>query len=171
MSDVNMSLGYLMVTRTSDNEYVGGIMVTDPYAIPVEFKYSEPIKPTGLQKILYGNSIEKYLLVDVIAKKLLQNIEEKPKFILIEDSRLLDIQFKTPIIYINMPTKGSEESKEGSVRDELTKESLESGYEIIFSGTLTSDDTKWLERISDEIDILEPFHRLREALNYVCSEE
>ncbi len=171
MSDVNMSLGYLMVTRTADNDYVGGIMVTDPYAIPVEFKYSEPIKPTGLQKILYGNSIEKYLLVDVIAKKLLQNLEEKPKFILIEDSRLLDIQFKTPIIFINMPTKGAEESKESKLREELSKDTLESGYDILFNGTLTSDDIKWLERISDEIDILEPFHRLKEALNYVCSEE
>src|SRR6056297_4054402 len=117
-----MSLGYLMVTRTSESDYVGGIMVTDPYAIPVEFKYSEPIKPTGLQKILYGNSIEKYLLVDVIAKKLLQNIEEKPKFILIEDSRLLDIQFKMPIIYISVPTKGSDESNEMKVREELSKE-------------------------------------------------
>jgi len=171
MSDVNMSLGYMMVTRTPDNEYVGGIMVTDPYAIPVEFKYSEPIKPTGLQKILYGNSIEKYLLVDVIAKKLLQNIEEKPKFILIEDSRLLDIQFKMPIIYITVPTKSSDESKEMKVREELSKEHLESGYDLIFNGTLTSDDTKWLERISDEIDIMEPFHRLKEALDYVCSEE
>jgi len=169
MSDVNMSLGYLMVNRTGENEYVGGIMVTDPYAIPVEFKYSEPIKPTGLQKILYGNSIEKYLLVDVIAKKLLQNLEEKPKFILIEDARMLDIQFKVPIIYISIPKK-SEESKE-KIREELTKETLESGYDIIFSGTLTSDDTKWLERISEEIDIMEPFHRLKEALNYVCSEE
>ena len=91
MSDVNMSLGYLMVTRTAENEYVGGIMVTDPYAIPIEFKYSEPIKPTGLQKILYGNSIEKYILVDVIAKKLLQNIEEKPKFILIEEKDILNM--------------------------------------------------------------------------------
>ncbi|HPF16928.1 MAG TPA: hypothetical protein P5107_08720 [Thermotogota bacterium] len=171
MSDVNMSLGYLMVTRTSDNDYVGGIMVTDPYAIPVEFKYSEPIKPTGLQKILYGNSIEKYLLVDVIAKKLLQNLEEKPKFILIEDSRLLDIQFKTPIIFINMPKKGAEDVKESKLREELSKDTLESGYDILFNGTLTSDDIKWLERISDEIDILEPFHRLKEALNYVCSEE
>jgi len=169
MSDVNMSLGYLMVNRTGENEYVGGIMVTDPYAIPVEFKYSEPIKPTGLQKILYGNSIEKYLLVDVIAQKLLQNLEEKPKFILIEDARMLDIQFKVPIIYISIPKK-SEESKE-KIREELTKETLESGYDIIFSGTLTSDDTKWLERISEEIDIMEPFHRLKEALNYVCSEE
>lgn len=171
MSDVNMSLGYMMVSRTPDNEYIGGIMVTDPYAIPVEFKYSEPIKPTGLQKILYGNSIEKYLLVDVIAKKLLQNIEEKPKFILIEDSRLLDIQFKMPIIYISMPTKKSDESNEVKIREELSKEKLESGYEIIYNGTLTSDDTKWLERISDEIEIMEPFHRLKEALNYVCSEE
>src|SRR6056297_2191987 len=125
MSDVNMSLGYLNVTRTTDNDYVGGIMVTDPYAIPVEFKYSEPIKPTGLQKILYGNSIEKYLLVDVIAKKLLQNIEEKPKFILIEDTRLLDIQFKMPIIYISMPTKKADESNEAKMREELSKETLE----------------------------------------------
>jgi len=171
MSDVNMSLGYLMVTRTTENEYVGGIMVTDPYAIPVEFKYSEPIKPTGLQKILYGNSIEKYLLVDVIAKKLLQNLEEKPKFILIEDSRLLDIQFKMPIIHISIPAKSSEETKEVKMREELSRESLESGYDLIFNGTLTSDDIKWIERISDEIDILEPFHRLKEALNYVCSEE
>jgi hypothetical protein len=153
-----------------ENKYLGGIMVTDSYAIPVEFKYSEPIKPTGLQKILYGNSIEKYLMVDVIAKKLLQNVQEKPKYILLDDSRLLDLQSKIPAVYITNSSKiddgGSERTQE-----ELQRESLDTGYTIIFNGTLMSEDIKLLERISDEIDILEPFHRLKEALKYVCSEE
>jgi hypothetical protein len=76
-----------------------------------------------------------------------------------------------PIIHISIPTKENEAAKEIKVREELSKESLESGYALVFNGTLTSDDIKWLERISDEIDILEPFHRLKEALSYVCSEE
>ncbi|HOO32016.1 MAG TPA: hypothetical protein PK466_03135 [Thermotogota bacterium] len=170
MSDITMSIGYMMVTRMDENKYLGGIMITDPYAIPVEFKYSEPIKPTGLQKILYGNSIEKYLMVDVIAKKLLQNIQEKPKYILLDDSRLLDLQGKAPTIYITNSSMGDEGASE-RVREELQKETLNTGYTIIFNGTLMSEDIKLLERISDEIDILEPFHRLKEALKYVCSEE
>jgi hypothetical protein len=165
-----MSIGYMMVTRMDDNKYLGGIMITDAYAIPIEFKYSEPIKPTGLQKILYGNSIEKYLMVDVIAKKLLQNIQEKPKYILLDDSRLLDLQGKSPTIYITNASVMDEGNGE-RVRDELQRDTLETGYTIIYNGTMMSDDIKWLERISDEIDILEPFRRLKEALKYVCSEE
>ncbi len=171
MSDANMTLGYLIVTRTQDNEYIGGIMVTDPYAIPVEFKYSEPIKPTGLQKILYGNSIEKYLMVDVIAKKLLQNIEEKPKFILIDDTRLIEVQSKIPIIHIALSSKNLDDNQEERLRDELNRETLQSGFDVLCEGSLTSDDGKWLNKISEEIDILEPFRRLKEALSYVCSEE
>ena len=170
MSNITLSIGYMMVTRMDENKYLGGIMITDAYAIPVEFKYSEPIKPTGRQKILYGNSIEKYLMVDVIAKKLLQNIQEKPKYILLDDSRLLDLQGKTPTIYITNSSK-ADDTKLESVRDELQRETLETGYTIMFNGTLLSEDVKLLERISDEIDILEPFHRLKEALKYVCSEE
>ena len=170
MSNITMSIGYMMVTRMDENQYIGGIMITDSYAIPVEFKYSAPIKPTGLQKILYGNSIEKYLMVDVIAKKLLQNIQEKPKYILLEDSRLLDLQGKIPTIYI-ANTSGADEGNFDRMREELQKEMLDTGYTIICNGNLMSEDVKLLEKISNEIDILEPFHRLKEALKYVCSEE
>ncbi len=171
MPDMNISIGYMMVLRMDENGYLGGIMVTDAYAIPLEFKYSEPIKPTGLQKILYGSSIEKYLMVDVIAKKLIQNVQEKPKFILLDDSRLLGLQSKSPIIYIANSSKNEKEKESDELREGLNTEELEAGFKIVYTGTLTSEDMKWLERLSDEIDILEPFQRLKEALKYVCSEE
>jgi len=66
MADVASVFGYLGIEKKSDETYVGGILISDYYGIPVEFKYTEPIKPTNLQKILYGKSIEKYLTVDVL---------------------------------------------------------------------------------------------------------
>lgn len=167
MPDVASVFAYLSIEKKSDETFIGGLIVSDSYGIPVEFKYTEPIKPTHLQKILYGKSIEKYLMVDILCKKLVLSIQEKPRFILVQDFSLLQTPSKVPMIFIESIKKetASEEEKDDRFRTELIGKELK----ISFVGNLTADEYQWLGTIAKEIDILEPFGRLREALNYVCS--
>ena len=167
MAYVASVFGYLGIEKKSDETYVGGILISDYYGIPVEFKYTEPIKPTNLQKILYGKSIEKYLTVDVLSKKLIISIQEKPRFILVRDMTLLQTQSKYPLIFLESIKK--ETTDADATDDRYRSDMIGKEYKIVYVNNLTSDEHQWLTTISKEIDILEPFSRLKEALDYVCS--
>jgi hypothetical protein len=169
MPDAVSEYGYLGIEKKSDETYIGGIIISDIYGIPVEFKYTEPVKPTNLQKILYGKSIEKYLTVDILAKKLLMSIQEKPRFILVKDMSLLQTQSKFPVIFIESIKKETNEASEND--DRYRTDMIGKEYKIVYVNTLTSEEYQWLTSISKEIDIIEPFSRLKEALDFVCSEK
>ena len=63
--------GFLVVSLDSDGTYVGGLMVTDVYGLPLDFRYTDPITPTRLQRALYGGALDRYLRADVVARTLL----------------------------------------------------------------------------------------------------
>ena len=54
-----LKIGYVVTTSTNLG-YLGAILVSDEKGFPLEFQYTDPILPTKLQKVLYGNSLEKY---------------------------------------------------------------------------------------------------------------
>lgn len=168
MAEINSLIAYLMIIQELEETYLGGIMVTDPYTIPVEFKYTEPLKPTGLQKILYGKSIEKFICVDVIARKLLQGLQENPRVVLIQEKILFSISAKAPVCILS--TK-NEAKQAGNDPEELFSTDVENGYQLHARIKPAPDLVQWISRISKEVDILEPFNRLKEALQYVCSNE
>src|SRR5476649_1728686 len=68
----------LLSTPVSDDVYMGGAMVTDLFGLPVEFRYTEPVAATKLQRILYGDVLERYIQTDVIIAHLLEHLESKP---------------------------------------------------------------------------------------------
>ena len=55
-------LGFLALYETSGNEgYLGAILVTNNQGVPQEFRCTHPVKPTNIQKPLYGNTLEPYI--------------------------------------------------------------------------------------------------------------
>jgi len=169
LAEINALIAYLMILKESEERYTGGIMVTDPYTIPVEFKYTEPLKPTGLQKILYGKSIEKFIWVDVIARKLIQGLQENPRLLLIQDKILFPVPAKNPVCMI--ASAAGETKAEEQDYEDLFSDQLEGGYQLISKMKPSPDLVQWVQRVSREVDILEPFNRLKEALQYVCLSE
>jgi hypothetical protein len=81
----NENIGYFGCFEVS-GKYMGALMVTDASGIPQEFKYTEPIKPTKIQGILYGGSLENYIKRDVIRGKLFKASSIKPQFVFIDNS-------------------------------------------------------------------------------------
>jgi hypothetical protein len=73
----------------AENVFMGGAMVTDAHALPLEFRYTEPVRATKLQRVLYGDVLEKYIQCDVIAGNLVSRLEQKPDLLIVSDSNLL----------------------------------------------------------------------------------
>lgn len=91
-------IGYLSVKKI-DEKHVGGLLVVDESGIPHEFKYTDPIIPNQLQKILYGKSLETYLHVEIISKSLLK----KSKINQISYLQITQFSLKAERMYSSRP--------------------------------------------------------------------
>jgi hypothetical protein len=159
-------IGYLSVMNI-DGKHLGGVLVINDLGIPVEFKYSEPVTPTKLQEIIYGNSLEYYLHAEIIAKGLVQRLENKPEVILVQDPTLL---FDKNAVMVTLLPQPVSEKKEGN---EAVVNFNNKSIRITFPENAKVDENV-VQKILDyasKIDILEPFDRVEKALKYVCESQ
>ncbi|MDQ2800080.1 MAG: hypothetical protein M3Y13_10595 [Armatimonadota bacterium] len=90
MAAAKIGVGYVLSVSVAENTFMGGAMATDMYGLPLEFRYTEPVRATKLQRVLYGDVLEKYIHCDVIAANLIGRLEQKPDFFVVSDPTLLD---------------------------------------------------------------------------------
>ena len=91
MAAAKLGIGYVLSLAVADSVFMGGAMVTDAYGLPLEFRYTEPVRATKLQRVLYGDVLEKYIHGDVIAANLVGRLEQKPDLVLSADPALLPV--------------------------------------------------------------------------------
>ncbi len=90
MAAGKLTLGYVLSLSVVEDVFMGGAMVTDSYGLPLEFRYTEPVRATKLQRILYGDVLEKYIHGDVIAGNLIGRLEQKPDLFVVSETALLE---------------------------------------------------------------------------------
>jgi len=90
MAAGKLTLGYVLSLSVAEDVFIGGTMVTDGAGLPLEFRYTEPVRATKLQRLLYGDVLEKYIHGDVIAGSLIGRLEQKADLFLVSDPALLD---------------------------------------------------------------------------------
>src|SRR3990170_575214 len=89
---VGSLLGFMVLERTAKEDgYVAALMVTDNRGYPLEFRATTPVRPSLVQRTLYGKSLEHYVGVELCGKTLVQQSSRKPKTILVPERQLLDI--------------------------------------------------------------------------------
>lgn len=82
--------GFLIVRLEADGGYRGALMVTDASGLPLDFRFTDPISPTRLQRVLYGGVLDRHLRGEVIARTLLEATDQRPTLLLVDDRPLVD---------------------------------------------------------------------------------
>ncbi len=172
-------IGYFL-TLKHEESYIGGVMITDENSIPIEFKYTDPITPTRIHKIIFGKVLEKYINEDVIKKTLLKEIVNIPKIYFVTDLNLIGkSQNKVPIVAV-MKTTLSSLSNIGEFQRVKDKEfiiqpaTMTNPLKIIFhteEPDVQESIMKVIKSFIDKIDIYEPFSRVEKALISICQKE
>jgi len=160
-----MTTAYLD-SKKLGGKFVGGLLIVDERGIPQEFKYTEPVVPNELQRILYGGSLEVYLKTELIARTLLKKMEKNPDFIFVRDPELLEVDERLVLLVernerVEEPVRISEEEAILPFK----------GTALKVIGKLSDDRLEKLLKLLEAFDVLEPFQRLDRALEYVCSGE
>ena len=89
------SLSYLDVVALSNDRFLGGLLTVNELGLPTEFHYSDPIRPSKLQLSLYGTTLGRYVMVDVVGKGLLDASQARNAPVVVGHSDLLELATKT----------------------------------------------------------------------------
>lgn len=86
----------------------GGCLVTDEVTRPLEFRVSGAVRPTSLQRILYGDTLHEYVCTDLLGVPLLRSLESDPDFVLVRDAEFLKARPKVefPILWVRGTVEG-----------------------------------------------------------------
>jgi hypothetical protein len=143
-------LAFLDLATFEDGEAIrGGCLVTDNLTRPLEFRVSGAIRPTSLQKMLYGDTLHEYICNDLVGLPILAAMEVKPDVVLVRDAEFLKLRprVELPVLWVR-----------GTVDGQFVLQSLP-GYE-----NEAEAGRNVLPRRLRGRSILEPFMRIRSAL-------
>jgi len=167
--------GYLVVREGDDGGYVGGLMVTDAEGLPRDFRYTDPITPSRLQRVLYGGALDRHLRADVVAGTLLEALEQRPSVLLVEDETLLAVPAGCPVAMVDVsraPALGAP----GTTRPEADGRRLVQAEEGGHPLRVTPADPAHADEVAAALvalgacmDPLEPAERVRAALALIAS--
>ena len=171
-------IGYLDVVQFDSSNYLGGLLVVDEFGLPIEFRHSLALRPTPLQRTLYGDALDRYLRAAVIAVRLLEDLESRPDVVLVTDA-MLAIGGETP------PVAQFERSGVAALGPRGTLRDLD-GAQPGFLLQLRDGDPPWrfvtkggdrasmaeaVAAAAETFDISEPPARVRAALALLAVDE
>jgi hypothetical protein len=172
--------GYLVVRVGDDGSYTGGLMVTDRHGLPLDFRYTDPVTPTRLQRALYGTALDRYLRSEVVLKTLLGAVQQRPALLLVEDERLLDEEISgCPVVFAGS-SRAAPLGEPGTLQEEgesvylaqvdagsaPLRVAMAASRAAEISGVVGS-----LVDLAQSMDVLEPADRVRQALDLIATGE
>ena len=176
----NPNPGYL-ITLFEQGAYLGGIMITTDRGIPIDFKYTEPVSPTKVQRIIYGPVLEMYIRNHVIIGAMTGEIANQPSFFIVSPHQLFDIEEANQLTLVSVQrTQFASLGKEGMVSRSKDNECLLQGFNdphpmrVVFGSMPVPQQEgiiKDLTYLSKHMDLTEPLERLESALKSLCLEK
>jgi hypothetical protein len=179
------TFGYLSVINSLEHGYFGGYLIVGPLGRPLEFHCTAPVRPSRAQQILYGPTLEPFLLGEQIAGAMLDAAKLKPQLILTNCEATFHIRSRcvSPMVLLcgrpATETVGPASSDGpapdasmpvGAVPDVSSgpHESLAvEGFTLLLPIGFESDRDQATQLLSDlvgQIDLAEPFDRIEEAI-------
>lgn len=172
-------LGFFKLAQTLDEKgFIGAILVTDTYTKPLEFRVTFPVKPTPVQRTLYGASLIPHIGIELCGKPLYEVLENPPDILFIQQDDFLPLSERVRCLVVRVrPLESLSSLLEQDVQ-EVKLPSLVQRYEAIAAAFPTQYEpdtvqtaTTVLRELSKQVDLLEPFERIEKALRALAEED
>jgi len=182
MDSAKQLIGYVMI-ESQEDYFRGAVLVTDCRGIPTDFRYTEPVRPTKLERILYGNALDIYLREDIILDNLLGAVHTKPAIWILSDEELIDPVQRISRLPALLIAASSRAPLEQSGQCEPTAETgvfmfqadnISAPFRLTVSGeniSKISQFAQFLTSAAENMELTEPFARMERALEAVVETE
>jgi hypothetical protein len=152
-------LGFLTVVENAELGLLGGYLLLNAAGRPLEFHCTAPVKANRAQEILYGPTLKPFLYGEQIGQTLLAKSKLTPLVVCTDSEAALAARDCTPLPMI-------------WVLDDKADQTPSSSFLLAKSRVATAprhaEDEQAVRAAwpaqADHLDLLEPFARIREAL-------
>ncbi|MDR0520473.1 MAG: hypothetical protein LBH00_01320 [Planctomycetaceae bacterium] len=148
---VNTKIGFFSLVPTGENEsgFVGAILITDPQGTPLEFKCAEVVRPTEIQRVLYGRKMKPHIAVQLCGVPLLKAVSITPEILFVNDAAHLEIRLSVavPVLCI-----------------------IQGGMTVSAHETFPADKNI-INDIQISFDMSEPFNRIKTAVEVLGKQD
>ena len=167
------SLGFLTVAEHENQGAFGGYLVLNIMGRPLEFHCTAPVRPSRAQEILYGASLKPYLFGEQIGRALLDKAKAKPSLVFtdVEDALPLREHSKAPVVMVVDRKKSGGDRQlriDGAHAPPARLHDFSiAGQPLAVARQHEADQariTELWQAHADEFDLLEPFVRIRDAI-------
>ena len=173
MASANNNLGYVSV-EGAEGQFRGASLVVDQRGIPMDFRYTDPIRPSRLERILYGSALDVYLREELILQSLLGAVETTPSLWVCSEGDLLaplKAAGKGRAIFLRGSARVRPRPMEPTGEAEvllIQADSVSAPLRASFSPGTRPDEIKQVVSLLVEaartMELLEPFGRIEKAL-------
>ena len=156
------AIGFLTLGEHSELGLFGGYLVLNVAGRPLEFHCTAPVKANRAQEILYGNTLKPYLYGEQIGQTLIRKAKATTAVVLTDVEHALSAR---PFIDAPMAIVAAE--ADSLVRPALMPFKL-GPHHLAVDVNHAGDRAAIVDRLAsqlDQLDLLEPFARIREALD------
>ena len=169
---------YLAAQRFEAGKAIrGAFLLTDIETKPIEFRCTNPIRPTQLQTMLYGDILQRHILVELIGAPLAQSVKEKPDIILVFEPDFLHLRTKVDLPVVLLTKEERIAATDGSENEFQLITSTSGHFEpVVLSthGDFPNDKAQTRDLLSgifNKHDLIEPFSRIASALEQVHAQK
>ena len=179
LNATKISFGYLLSLAVADQVFMGGAMVTDAYGLPLEFRYTEPVRATKLQRVLYGEVLERYIHADVIIANLVDRLEQKPALYVFSDPAYLAAvqgrgKMSVCLTETRQPPLKEIGAQQDSAEGEFLLQAADSGspLRVRMTGDAAqrTETSRLLVEAARTMELLEPLRRVEAAVRLLWEE-
>ncbi len=171
-------LAFLDFQEFKDGSRRGGILVTDLKTEPVEFRCTDPVSPTNLQKLLWGNRLDVHVAGILMGKPLLQSLTNKPDLVLIRRPEFMELRtlLDVPLVQVLRDEQLAQVSSLAAQDGDDVLHSEGGRFEPVIvkpHSAHVGDRDRAREVLAEtfrSFNILEPFNRVANGLEMVHSQ-
>ena len=173
-SSPERTFGYLSTIESAEHGYFGGYLVLSGLGRPLEFHCTAPIRPSRAQRILYGPTLEPYLLGEQICGALLGVAKLTPCVILTDCAAALHARarFSMPLALLLSSSQNSTDTNVTDSQQGATAASIGAVFtlgshqlQLPFSYERDERDVnESLAHFAQQVDLAEPFCRIQDAI-------
>lgn len=171
------SVGFLTVQEFADLGLIGGYLILNAVGRPLEFHCTAPVRPNRAQEILYGPTLAPFLYGEQIGQTLVAKGKSRPMFVCTNVEPVLSARDFVTVPVVLLTDANHDASGQRRLDASHAVPPVPKGRQLLpfqlanrtaavgaeHSGDRETVIEQWQSH-AEAMDLLEPFGRLREAI-------
>jgi hypothetical protein len=153
--------------ESPEHGYFGGYLIVSLWGRPIEFHCTSPVKPSRALEILYGPTLQPYLLGEQISGALLQAAKLTPRLIVTDQAAMLPARARARAPMALLLSGGTASSAGTSALSAIDGRFVVGDYELQVPAGFETEMVASQEAaatLTQHLDLFEPFGRIHEAI-------